>query len=448
MEASPYKILIADDSPSIVKLLIRSLKRSNMETIAAANGQEALEKFGDDVDGVLLDLNMPVMDGMECLFRIKELNPDIQPIMITASDEISNAVSAMKKGAFDYVVKPFDPNEIVALIHKAVAGYHQARKLKKLEKELEKAREQETRIAEGIQKTLLVGELPEDFPGLSISSLTIPSMRIDGDFFEFFQIDDKILDLAVGDVMGKGVPAALLAAAVKSRLWRVLYQLTAHPDSLYDEERDNQGEYRKDAGTFARPGISPCSRPSPEHVVQALQKRMTKRLEELETFLTLCYARFDLNRNQLSYVDCGHMRTIHFQAETRTVCLLEGRNMPVGFPETRPVEPVSCPFGKGDIFFFYSDGVTESRNPEGELFGEDRLVSLIEKGRNWSPEQVIEAVLYRVCDFQYPKAGILSAKTGNIPGNYLEKLENIIGEHIGFTDDFTCVAVRIDSGSF
>jgi GAF domain-containing protein len=93
--------------------------------------------------------------------------------------------------------------------------------------ELEQAREREVEIASRIQQTLLLDRPPADVPGLRVAALTLPSQQIDGDFYTFFKHCDGSLDVIVGDVMGKGIPAALMGAATKSRLLDSLIQLTA-----------------------------------------------------------------------------------------------------------------------------------------------------------------------------------------------------------------------------
>jgi serine phosphatase RsbU (regulator of sigma subunit) len=89
--------------------------------------------------------------------------------------------------------------------------------LQSANKELEQAREREIETGFRIQQTLLLDQPPVDVPGLRVAALTVPSQRIDGDFYIFLRHSDDSLDVIVGDVMGKGIPAALLGAATKSR---------------------------------------------------------------------------------------------------------------------------------------------------------------------------------------------------------------------------------------
>ncbi len=359
-------ILIADDDSATRNLIQIYLERVGLEVVQAENGKQAVEAMSDQIDVVLLDLHMPEMSGMECLDFIQKNYSDIPSIIITANDDVSYAVNAMKKGAFDYVVKPIKRDVLIALVKQAVKMREQTKNLKKLEAELNKARESENLIASKIQQALLLGRPPTDLNRIQVSQLTIASQKVDGDFYDFFQHSDSCFDLVVGDVMGKGVAAALLGAAMKSHLLHVI-------NKMLRESVSNQI-------------------PDPEEIVTSVHSEMIDQLEELETFVTLCYARFDLENYIFSFVDCGHMRPIHYQRETNDLKLLQGINMPLGFPEKNPFKQVFIPFKPGDIIIFYSDGLTEAMNPLGDLYGEERLIEFIQKNVDVDAENLINNI--------------------------------------------------------
>src|SRR5262249_58029311 len=128
-------------------------------------------------------------------------------------------------------------------------------------------RQREVEVGAKIQQTLLLGQPPRDLPGVRVAALTVPSQQIDGDFYDFYKHSDYCLDVIVGDVMGKGVPAALLGAAIKSHFLRAL----SHLISFLDRSQ----------------------LPEPEEVVRLVHADVTKEFIGLEFFATLCYARFD-----------------------------------------------------------------------------------------------------------------------------------------------------------
>lgn len=390
-EEIPSTILVVDDSRVVRTYLQSHLQKEGYVVSLAKDGKEALSMLSEDIGIVLLDLWMPEMDGMACLRHIRENYPDIPVIMITVSHEISNAVDAMKYGAFDYVTKPFNPNEILALVQQALKTRAQAQRLRRVEAELARARDHEISIATRIQQTLLLGGQPEELKGIKVGDLTIASKRIDGDFYDFFMVQDHCMDLIVGDVMGKGIPAALLGAAAKHHFMSVLYKLT-----------------RISGNT---------SLPRPEEIVLTVHDEMIGDMRELETFFTLCYARFDLYRKILSYVDCGHMRTIHFHSATNKCSLLQGVNMPLGFPGQDDFKEILIPFENGDHFFFYSDGLTEAKDTKDEFFGEERLLEFIQNNAHLEPQELCDITWKKIVDFSQSET---------------------------FSDDFTCVAVKID----
>jgi len=155
---------------------------------------------------------------------------------------------------------------------------------------------------------------------------TTPSQRIDGDFYDLFKHSDDCFDVIVGDVMGKGIPAALVGAATKSQFLRAMSRLLSSPD---------------------RKGI-----PRPDEIVGLVHTEITQQLIDLETFVTVCFARFDMQRCRVDFVDCGPTATLHIRSRTGDCELLKGKNMPLGISREEVYEQTSVPFSIGDTFFF------------------------------------------------------------------------------------------------
>ncbi len=238
---------------------------------------------------------------------------------------------------------------------------------------LAQAHQREAEIGAKIQQTLLLGQPPSSVVGARVAALTIPSQSIDGDFYDFFQHNARCLDIVVGDVMGKGVPAALLGAAIKSSPLRALSCLLA--SSAHD------------------------ALPEPEEIVRLVHSDVTKQFISLGVFATLCYARLDLDLGRITLVDCGHTKTVPFRPRTNTGELLEGDNMPLGFSEQESYRQVVFPLEAGDVVVFYSDGVTEARNAAGEFFGVNRLMEVIHAQQRLEPEQLLDAIRRAVIAF-------------------------------------------------
>ena len=114
------RILIVDDEEIVIRSCMRILASDELSLDSAHDGLEALKKIAEsDYDMLIMDIKMPKMSGIEVLQRVKESHPDIDVIMITGLNEIETAVKAMKLGAFDYLPKPFDPEELEMVVARA-----------------------------------------------------------------------------------------------------------------------------------------------------------------------------------------------------------------------------------------------------------------------------------------------------------------------------------------
>lgn len=262
---------------------------------------------------------------------------------------------------------------------------------RRAEEQLAQAREREIAIGFRIQQALLLDQPPREFPGVRIAAFSQPSQRIDGDFIVFFGYQNCFLDVAIGDVMGKGVPAALLGAATKTHVLEAISRLMSD---------------------------LPVSRiPSPRDIVIAVHREMAGELIALESFVTLVYARFDTETSRMSFLDCGHTATIHYRVRTDEATLLRSGNLPLGVRADEDYQEISVSYEAGDLVFFYSDGLTEARNRQGELFGVQRVIDLVREGRGLTPDELIDATRRRVVEFT--------------------------GSH-ELSDDLTCIAVRLE----
>jgi sigma-B regulation protein RsbU (phosphoserine phosphatase) len=256
--------------------------------------------------------------------------------------------------------------------------------------DLEAAREREATLGFRIQQMLLLTQPPSDVPGLQVAAITMPSQRIDGDFYDFFRHNNECLDVIVADVMGKGIPAALLAGATKSNVLEALCHLMA----------------------MARDG----GLPQPKEIVTLAHADMVRQLIDLESFVTLSYARVDLKRRAVQLVDCGHTGMLLVRGETGACEIVHGGNLPLGIREGEIFDQLTIPFEPGDVFLFYSDGVTDLRNGTGEPFGADRLVDCVRRHRDLEPAALVDVIRSSAMAF---------AASDRL------------------TDDLTCVAVRV-----
>jgi sigma-B regulation protein RsbU (phosphoserine phosphatase) len=156
--------------------------------------------------------------------------------------------------------------------------------------------------------------------------------------------------------------------------------------------------------------------PAPREIVTLAHAGMGRQLIELESFVTLCYARVDLTRRRLDLVDCGHTGVIHVRGRTDLCEMVHGDNLPLGIREGEIYDQITVPFEAGDVFVFYSDGITEASNPAGERFGADRLMACVRTNRHLGPDALVGAI----------RTSVLAFAGSDAP-----------------SDDLTCVAIAV-----
>jgi sigma-B regulation protein RsbU (phosphoserine phosphatase) len=262
----------------------------------------------------------------------------------------------------------------------AIDNAHLYEELRRNEERIEK----ELRFAQRVQEALLPQELPKSVRGVDVAGRFAAARELGGDLHEYLTPDPQALVVAVGDVSGKGAPAALYGAfaaeLVRSRTLRRRFT----PDRF-----------------------------SVGGVLQAMNTILLERQLE-EYFCTLCYAFFDLQSRVLTLSNSGLPYPIRCSG---AVCApIELPGMPLGaFPGTTYDEK-RIALVEGDLFVFYTDGISESMNEAGEDFGTQRLCRVVEEQRARTPREIVDAIFEAVTAFRGPHPQ---------------------------TDDMTVVAVRI-----
>ena len=241
------------------------------------------------------------------------------------------------------------------------------------EAKLASARQREVMVAAKIQQMLLVTPQLTLLPWIDMAAVSIASQEVDGDFYDFFVHGAHGLDVVIGDVMGKGIPAALLGAATKSAIGR----------TIADRALFESGHHLL----------------SPEEIMAQTDSLMTANMTEVDSFVTAFYARIDNQNHRLTWVDMGHTRTLVYRHATGTCDWLKGNGLPLGIGLVKPCREETVPFAANDILVLYSDGITEAPNEEGELFGEARLAATVCGNSHCESQALLERILSSVRDF-------------------------------------------------
>ena len=180
----------------------------------ARNGVEALDRLNEDqnIGMVLSDINMPEMDGLTLLEQIPTVNPDIHAVVVSAYGDMENIRMAMNRGAFDFVIKPIDFEDLQLTIRRTLEHLAQWRAALEARDKLV-ALENELDIANRMQQSILPTKFPEA-PDYQVFASMEPARDVGGDFFDVLRLPDGRIGLVVADVSGKGVPAALFMMSI------------------------------------------------------------------------------------------------------------------------------------------------------------------------------------------------------------------------------------------
>lgn len=324
--------LVVDDDPDINRLILARLSVLGFTIAAAPNGEVALRLMADKpADLVFLDVALPGISGLEVLDSIRSTGYDTAVIMTTAYGSERVAIDALRRGADDYLRKPFEPIEFKAVLRRTTARLLLNRQNTMLHHQLEEKStqlEQELANAAKVQSDLLPRTMP-NIEGFELAAKCVPAHEVGGDFYDWRQPNNAITAFWLCDVMGKGMSAALLMATVRAAMRAVVRHS------------------------------------SPSEAMQYVTAALDDDFDRTSRFVTLFLGQLNSATRQLRYVDAGHGHVFLRRASGK-VELLPERGMPMGvLPNTSYSEGVVT-FAPGDTLLVYSDGVVDAR-PELEL---------------------------------------------------------------------------------
>ena len=122
-DSAGFKLVVIDDDPMTLRLVSRHLTKAGYQVVTANDGRSGLEQIDDSTAVALIDLKMPELDGFSVLRKLQQERPTVQVIVVTGSDDVSDAVQAMREGAFQFLTKPFDPGQLLVFVDKAAQAW-------------------------------------------------------------------------------------------------------------------------------------------------------------------------------------------------------------------------------------------------------------------------------------------------------------------------------------
>ncbi|HTS30326.1 MAG TPA: SpoIIE family protein phosphatase [Bryobacteraceae bacterium] len=356
----PHQILVVDDEPDL-ELLVRQrfrrqIRDKEFEFLFSRNGEEALATLAGhpSIELVLSDINMPIMDGLTLLGKLGEASKTLRAVVVSAYGDISNIRTAMNRGAVDFLIKPIDFEDLEITIRKTLDQVAQLKNSIEAQARLI-AIQQELGVAARIQQSIL----PEKFPpfperkDFDLHAAMVPAKQVGGDLFDFFLLDEHHLGFVLGDVSGKGVPAALYMAVSRTLLRAIALQRLPPGKCL-------------------------------EHLNATLSVHNSSYM-----FVTMFYGILDTRTGEIQYAIGGHNPPYIFSPNGVRQLPTDCGGPVVGLMDFSKYETSTCRISPGEGILLYTDGVTEAINTAEEFFSEERLEQFLAVHSTATVEQLV-----------------------------------------------------------
>jgi serine phosphatase RsbU (regulator of sigma subunit) len=350
------RILIVDDAAANVDVLV-NLLRADYRLSVALDGEAALRAIAKaPPDLVLLDIMMPELDGYAVCRRMRD-HPawrEIPVMFLSSLEEVTDKARGFEAGGNDYVTKPFEPLEVQARVRSLLRAraYSVA---------VREAHERDLRIAREIQMGLLHADLRPftQGTGLDVAAVVEPASFVGGDLYDVIRVDDRVV-VALGDVSGKGLPAALFMA-VTLTLLRTMSRLYEDPAEILSRLNDELAEQ------------------NPRGM-----------------FVTMQCAVFDLSRGRVTVAGAGHHSAVVLSATQPPRLAFPSSGRVAGIAMTNEMTSESMDLRPGDTLLFFSDGVTEAFDASEGLLGEEELLSQLTTCPGLTAAETVRSVLAAV----------------------------------------------------
>jgi len=359
-ELSECRILIVDDVKANVDMLVEAL-RDEYKLSVALDGDNALKQAGkNSPDLILLDIMMPGIDGYEVCRRLRAApaTQEIPVMFLSALEDVQNKAKGFEVGGNDYLTKPFEMLEVKARVKSLL-------KAKAYADAVKAAMERDLSIAREIQMGILPADLSPSTKGtgLDIFAVMEPARQVGGDLYEVLRVDDDHVVVVVGDVSGKGIPAALFMA-VTMTLVRMM----------------------------ARQGLAP------HEILRRLNDELAAQ-NPRGMFVTMACLAFDLRSGQVTGASAGHGPLLLLRADQSSRPVFPSTGMVAGLFPDRPFTSEYLQLKPGDTLVLFTDGVTDAADPQAETFGDERVLECLHGTPGRSARETVEALLGAVREF-------------------------------------------------
>jgi len=362
-----HRILVVDDEPDIEHLVVqrmrREIRRGDYIFEFAGDGVEALERLNerDDIDMVVSDINMPHMDGLTLLEQIPKVDPNVKSVIVSAYGDMKNIRTAMNRGAFDFVTKPVDFEDLRLTIDRTLEHLEMLRdalasrdKLVAIQHELD--------VASQMQRSILPTVYPKTDDFELHASMT-PARDVGGDFYDFVPLANDRIGMTIADVSDKGVPAALFMMSSR---------------------------------TLLKGAAIGCHEP---REVLAEVNDLLEADNTTAMFVTVLYASYDPRSGELTYASGGHDPPIVLRHDGTVEVQPNTGGIALGVVPGFEFHQNTVKLQAGDRVAMFTDGVTEAARADEEQFGMTRLTEALAALGPGDAEAMTTAVLDAVHEF-------------------------------------------------
>ena len=348
------RVLIADDQAHILEALQFLLRGRGFSTESVTHPARVLRALETQhFDAVLMDLNysrgtVEGEEGLELVSRIRSLDSLLPVVVMTAWSSVDLAVEAMRRGASDFVQKPWENHELIEKLQHQLSSARAQRKVQRQhDEELEEARR--------IQDSLLPKKLPL-IPGYEIAAITQPLRFVGGDYYNVARVSEHETAVCIADVAGKGLPAALMMSSLQAALKPLMWQKLA-PREL-------------------------CHR----------LNRILCDITPVGKFISFFYAVLDSANRRLTYCNCGHNPPLLVRADG-SAAELEAAGAVLGqFPQWS-YEQSELQMQAGDKLLIFTDGLVEACNANDEFFGEQAVIDIARENLNSGADDLMATLI-------------------------------------------------------
>ena len=351
------RILVADDQADILVALRLLLSEAAFDTTLVNSADAVIEHLGQDrFDLLLMDLNYTRdttsgREGLELIDRVRAADANLPIVVMTGWGSIDTAVEAMRRGARSFVQKPWDDTTLVEVVRREVdEGQSLRRRDARMAREHEEARL--------IQRALLPAAMPV-VRGCDLAAVWTPASGLGGDCYDVIRFSDDRVALSIADVVGKGLPAALLMSNLQAAV-----------------------------RAFATPTADP-------HDLCASVNRLLCHNISSGKFVTFVYAVVDIGAGVIRFANAGHNPPIVARASGE-IDRLAPTGLVLGVAPDWTYTSGVVPFARGDRLICFTDGITEAVSPDDEEFGEERLLAIIADTPRGSSEGLVQAISHAV----------------------------------------------------